>query len=79
MQSKGDMGAMDFYLPRIADTLLEAKGAVLIQGPQMVWKDHDGKKTANSVLEMDRPDMTKQYQDMAELSPLRLLEGDTPR
>jgi len=45
----------------------------------MVRKDHDGKKTANSVLEMDRPEMTKQYQDMAELSPLRLLEGDTPR
>ena len=43
----------------------------------MVRKDHDGKKTANSVLEMDRPDMTKQYQDMSELSPLRLLEGDT--
>lgn len=77
------MGAMDTYLPRIADKLLEermeAKGAVLIQGPKWCGKTTTAKKTANSVLEMDRPDMTKQYQDMAELSPLRLLEGDTPR
>lgn len=83
MQSKGDMGAMDTYLPRIADKLLEermeAKGAVLIQGPKWCGKTTTAKKTANSVLEMDRPDMTKQYQDMSELSPLRLLEGDTPR
>ena len=28
---------------------------------------------------MDRPDMTRQYQQMAELSPSTLLEGETPR
>ena len=28
---------------------------------------------------MDRPDMTRQYQQMAELSPNTLLEGETPR
>ncbi len=28
---------------------------------------------------MDQPDMTRQYQQMAELSPSTLLEGETPR
>ena len=28
---------------------------------------------------MDRPDMTRQYQQMVELSPNTLLEGETPR
>lgn len=38
------MGAMDSYLPRIADTLLEAKGAVLIQGPKWCGKTTTAKK-----------------------------------
>jgi len=48
MQSKGDMGAMDTYLPRIADKLLEermeAKGAVLIQGSKWCGKTTTAKK-----------------------------------
>lgn len=28
---------------------------------------------------MDQPDMTRQYQQMAELSTSTLLEGETPR
>ena len=74
---------MKEYLPRIADKLLEdrlnAKGAVLIEGPKWCGKTTTAKQMANSFISMDRPDMTNQYKKMAELSPATLLEGDTPR
>jgi predicted AAA+ superfamily ATPase len=74
---------MKKYLPRITDKLLQdrlnAKGAVLIEGPKWCGKTTTAKKHAQSVLIMDRPDMTKQYQAMAELSPKQLLKGETPR
>lgn len=74
---------MKEYLPRIADKLLEerldAKGAVLIEGPKWCGKTTTAKQRAKSFISMDLPDMTKQYQQMAELSPSTLLEGATPR
>lgn len=74
---------MKEYLPRIADKLLKerlnAKGAVLIEGPKWCGKTTTAKKQAKSFISMDRPDMTKQYQQMAELSPSTLLDGDVPR
>jgi hypothetical protein len=74
---------MKEYLPRIADKLLEerlyAKGAVLIEGPKWCGKTTTAKQMAKSFISMDRPDMSKQYQQMAELSPNALLEGETPR
>ena len=74
---------MKEYLPRIADKLLEerlyAKGAVLIEGPKWCGKTTTAKQMAKSFISMDRPDMSKQYQQMAELSPNTLLEGETPR
>lgn len=74
---------MKEYLPRIADKLLkerlDAKGAVLIEGPKWCGKTTTAKEQAKSFISMDRPDMTKQYQQMAELSPGTLLEGDVPR
>ncbi|MDU7141497.1 MAG: DUF4143 domain-containing protein [Anaerococcus vaginalis] len=74
---------MKEYLPRIADKLLEerldAKGAVLIEGPKWCGKTTTAKQQAKSFISMDRPDMTKQYQQMAEISPNTLLEGETPR
>lgn len=74
---------MKDYLPRIADKLLEerldAKGAVLIEGPKWCGKTTTAKQKAKSFIFMDRPDMTRQYQQMAELSPSTLLEGETPR
>lgn len=74
---------MKKYLPRIADKLLEdrlnAKGAVLIEGPKWCGKTTTAKQMANSFISMDKPDMTNQYKRMAELSPSTLLEGDTPR
>lgn len=74
---------MKEYLPRIADKLLKerlnAKGAVLIEGPKWCGKTTTAKELAKSFISMDRPDMTKQYQQMAELSPSTLLDGDVPR
>ncbi|MDO5023149.1 MAG: DUF4143 domain-containing protein [Eubacteriales bacterium] len=74
---------MNKYLQRIADTILqdrlEAKGAVLIEGPKWCGKTTTAKQQAKSHLSMDRPNMTGQYQTMAEISPEQLLEGDTPR
>ena len=74
---------MKTYLPRIVDRLLqerlEAKGAVLLEGPKWCGKTTSAKQIAGSFISMDQPDMTKQYQSMAELSPLLLLEGETPR
>ena len=74
---------MKKYLPRIADKLLEerldAKGAVLIEGPKWCGKTTTAKQKAKSFISMDQPDMTRQYQQMAELSPSTLLEGETPR
>jgi predicted AAA+ superfamily ATPase len=58
---------------------LNAKGAVLIEGPKWCGKTTTAKQMAKSFISMDQPDMTRQYQQMAELSPSTLLEGDTPR
>lgn len=74
---------MEKYLHRIADKLLEerldAKGAVLIEGPKWCGKTTTAKQKAKSFISIDQPDMTRQYQQMAELSPSTLLEGETPR
>lgn len=74
---------MKEYLSRIADKLLEerlnAKGVVLIEGPKWCGKTTTAKQKAKSFISMDRPDMTRQYQQMVELSPNTLLEGETPR
>lgn len=74
---------MKTYLPRITDQLLkdrlEAKGAVLIQGPKWCGKTTTGKIHAKSFIAIDQPELTKQYQTMAEVSPRQLLEGQTPR
>ncbi|NLJ70594.1 MAG: ATP-binding protein [Clostridiaceae bacterium] len=71
------------YLPRVADKLLDerlvAKGAVLIEGPKWCGKTTTAKEFSNSLISMDQPNMTKQYQDMAEINPQILLEGEVPR
>ncbi|MGB4614404.1 MAG: DUF4143 domain-containing protein [Erysipelotrichaceae bacterium] len=71
------------YLPRVADKLLEerlvAKGAVLIEGPKWCGKTTTAKEFSNSIISMDQPNMTKQYQDMAEINPQILLDGEVPR
>lgn len=73
---------MKEYIPRIADKILavrlESKGAVLIEGPKWCGKTTTAKHTAQSAIEMDKPDVTRQYQELAELNPSALLEGEVP-
>ena len=73
---------MKKYMPRVSDKLLldhlESKGAVLVEGAKWCGKTTSAKHIAKSVIEMDRPDKTLQYQEMARLRPVALLEGDVP-
>ncbi len=73
---------MNEYLDRISDRVLqdhlESKGAVLIEGAKWCGKTTTAKHAAGSFIEMDKPDMTEQYQELARVSPSRLLEGKVP-
>ena len=73
---------MKKYYQRVSDKVLaehlESKGAVLIEGPKWCGKTTSGKHLAKSFIDMDRPDMTEQYQQLARLKPEALLEGDVP-
>lgn len=74
---------MKEYYQRVSDKVLiehlESKGAVLIEGAKWCGKTTSAKHIAKSVIEMDRPDMTEQYQQMARIQPSNLLEGEVPR
>jgi len=74
---------MKIYKKRIADDILkrklEGKGAVLIEGPKWCGKTTTAEQVAASVLYMDDPEKKAQNITMAELSPKRLLAGETPR
>ncbi len=73
---------MKEYYQRISDKVLqdclESKGAVLIEGAKWCGKTTSAKHIAESIIEMDRPDMTEQYQQMARIKPSNLLEGAVP-
>lgn len=73
---------MKEYYQRVSDKVLlehlESKGAVLIEGAKWCGKTTSAKHIAKSVIEMDRPDMTEQYQQMARINPSNLLEGKIP-
>ena len=73
---------MKEYMTRVSDKVLldhlESKGAVLVEGAKWCGKTTSAKHIAKSVIEMDRPDKTVQYQEMARLRPSALLEGDVP-
>ena len=73
---------MKEYYQRVSDKVLlehlESKGAVLIEGAKWCRKTTSAKHIAKSVIEMDRPDMTEQYQQMARINPSNLLEGEVP-
>lgn len=74
---------MKKYRKRIADDILkrklEGKGAVLIEGPKWCGKTTTAEQIASSVLYMDDPEKKEQNIAMSELSPKRLLKGETPR
>ena len=73
---------MKEYYQRISDKVLiehlESKGAVLIEGAKWCGKTTTAKHLAKSAIEMDRPDLTEQYQQMAKVRPSNLLEGEVP-
>lgn len=74
---------MEEYRKRIVDTILqdklEAKGAVLIEGPKWCGKTTTAAQKAASILHMDNPSEKEQNLSLAKINPLRLLRGDTPR
>jgi uncharacterized protein len=71
------------YRSRIVDEILkdklEAKGAVLIEGPKWCGKTTTALQVAGSVLRMDEPSRRDANIQMAEIEPERLLNGETPR
>lgn len=74
---------MKIYRERVADALLrrklQGKGAVLIEGPKWCGKTTTAEQCAGSVVYMDDPEKRDQNIEMANLSPKKLLEGQTPR
>ena len=74
---------MEEYRKRIVDTILqdklEAKGAVLIEGPKWCGKTTTAAQQAASILRMDNPSEKEQNLSLAKINPLRLLKGDSPR
>jgi len=74
---------MKKYLARIADDILleklEAKGAVLIEGPKWCGKTTTAAQIARSSIYIQDPSKKSQYLKMAELEPHMLLDGETPR
>jgi len=71
------------YLQRISDEklklLLQAKGAVLIEGPKWCGKTSSAEEVAKSVLYMQDTDNIKANLLTAKTKPSLLLEGETPR
>jgi len=74
---------MSEYKPRIADTLLKrklsGKGAVLIEGPKWCGKTTTAEQIAGSIIYLDDPQHIKENKIKADISPLDLLSGETPR
>lgn len=74
---------MKKYKKRIADAMLAkklaGKGAVLIEGAKWCGKTTTAEQIAKSVLYMSDPERIEQNLTLADLSPKRLLQGDTPR
>lgn len=73
---------MRAYKPRIADRILQryltGSGAVLIEGSKWCGKTTTAVQQAGSVLYMDNPSALKQNLHLADISPVTLLEGETP-
>lgn len=71
------------YYPRIADQVLRdrlnAKGAVLVQGAKWCGKTTTALQMAKSHVFMQDPQNREQNLRLAELDPMLLLSGDTPR
>lgn len=73
---------MGKYYPRLVDEQLKAEleafGAVLITGPKWCGKTTTGMQLANSALFLQDPDESGRYQQILDVKPSLLLEGDPP-
>lgn len=71
------------YCRRLADSILkdmlEAKGAVLVEGAKWCGKTTTAEQISNSQLYMQDPAKKAQNLQLANLNPSLLLEGKTPR
>lgn len=74
---------MKEYKKRIVDELLlfslESKGAVLIEGAKWCGKTTTATQVAKSVLNMQDPRTIQQNRTLAQVNPILLLRGETPR
>ena len=74
---------MKRYRNRITDGILgkklKAKGAVLIEGAKWCGKTTTASQIAKSILYMQDPARKRQYLELSEIDPARLLSGETPR
>jgi hypothetical protein len=71
------------YLKRTVDVmlqdLLDAFGAVLIEGPKWCGKTTTAEQAAHSIIRLQDTDMRDEYLATAKSKPSLLLQGDTPR
>ena len=71
------------YRNRFADNILkeklEAKGAVLVEGPKWCGKTTTSANLAKSILYMEDPEKKEQNIKLASIKPSILLKGETPR
>lgn len=74
---------MKRYRNRIVDSILGkklmAKGAVLIEGAKWCGKTTTASQIAKSILYMQDPARKRQYLELSEIDPARLLSGEAPR
>lgn len=74
---------MSEYKKRIADEILRKRlgaiGAVLIEGPKWCGKTTTAMQQANSILFMQDSSNAAMINQMADIGPKLLLDGDTPR
>ena len=74
---------MKEYKKRIVDNILkdklDAKGAILIEGPKWCGKTTTALQVAKSIIRMDEPSKRENNIRMSEIDPGRLLVGDVPR
>ena len=74
---------MKKYKARVVDSILvdklDAKGAVVIEGPKWCGKTTTAMQVAKSIIRMDEPSRRDTNIQMADIAPERLLQGDTPR
>lgn len=81
-QDNTNMKSSDYY-SRTADNLLadllDAFGAVLIEGPKWCGKTTTAEQKAKSVLKLQNTDMREEYIATASTTPSYLLQGAVPR